>query len=178
MTPAPSLPEPSTTTDPAATFIDYLAYFRAEVRRKVADLDAAGLTASLVPSGWSPAELVCHLGHMEQRWLVWGFLGEQVEKPWGDQDGTGRWTTDRPVAELLDAMDDVGQRTRAIVAGSDLSDRAITGGRFTDEQNAPTLIRRSPPTRRCAIRRTSARGSRCAVSADRAGACGTSRRPT
>ena len=27
---------------------------------------------------------------MEQRWFVWGFLGEQVDEPWGD------WTVDEP----------------------------------------------------------------------------------
>src|SRR3712207_7161739 len=27
---------------------------------------------------------------MERRWFVWGFLGEQVDEPWGDSRGDGR----------------------------------------------------------------------------------------
>ena len=33
---------------------------------------------------------------MEQRWFVWGFLGEQVAEPWGD------WTVDEPWDEDAD----------------------------------------------------------------------------
>ena len=43
-----------------------------------------------MPSGWTPLELLSHVLHMEQRWFVWGFLGEQVDEPWGD------WTVDEP----------------------------------------------------------------------------------
>ena len=46
--------------------------------------------AATLPSGWTPIELLSHVLHMEQRWFVWGFLGEQVDDPWGD------WTVDEP----------------------------------------------------------------------------------
>ena len=45
---------------------------------------------STVPSGWTPIELLSHVLHMEQRWFVWGFLGEAVDDVWGD------WTIDNP----------------------------------------------------------------------------------
>lgn len=51
----------------AERWIGYLDWLRAEVRDGVLAL--------------SPAE---------QRWFVWGFLGDQVAEPWGD------WNTDEP----------------------------------------------------------------------------------
>ena len=58
--------------------------------RKVASLPEAEQRASRLPSGWSPLELLSHLAHMERRWFVWGFLGEDVDDPWGD-DRDDRW---------------------------------------------------------------------------------------
>ncbi|KAA1399792.1 DUF664 domain-containing protein [Aeromicrobium ginsengisoli] len=139
-----NLPEPGpAVVDPAARFLDYLDYFRAEVRRKVADLDDADLGTSRVPSGWSPAGLVSHLVHMERRWFVWGFLGEDLADPWGERDESdepGRWTLTGPVHEMLDALDAGGRRTREIVASHALHDRAATGGRFPEGEPAPTLM--------------------------------------
>jgi uncharacterized damage-inducible protein DinB len=140
----PSLPSPPTaTSDPAQAFIAYLDYFRAEARRKVADLADPDLHDSRLPSGWSPIELISHLVHMEQRWLVWGFLGEQVGEPWGDNvDGvsSGTWATDRTLDDLLAALADGGRRTSEIIATNDLDDRAATGGRFPEDEPTPTLI--------------------------------------
>ena len=83
--------------------------------------------------------MISHLVHMERRWLVWGFLGEQVDAPWGDQDDAGVWATDLTREELLTALADVGRRTTEIIATHDLHDHAATGGRFTDEPT-PALI--------------------------------------
>ncbi len=105
------LPEPGPDgVDPAAKFLDYLDYFRAEVRRKVADLGDADLGTSRVPSGWTPAELVSHLVHMERRWFVWGFLGEDVGNPWADRDDGDRWRTTGTLDQMLDRP---GRRRRA-----------------------------------------------------------------
>jgi uncharacterized damage-inducible protein DinB len=134
------LPEPGPGgVDPAAMFVDYLDYFRAEVRRKVADLDADDLSTSRLPSGWSPAELVSHLTYMERRWFVWGFLGEDVGDPWGDHDESDRWTATGPIDEMLDALDAGGLRVRGIVATHGLLDTASLKGRFADGTPTPTL---------------------------------------
>lgn len=139
-----SLPSPQTaTSDPAKAFVAYLDFFRDAARRKVVDLDDRGLRESRLPSGWSPIELISHLVHMEQRWLVWGFLGEHVAEPWGDNvDGvaSGVWTTDRTLDDLLTALADGGRRTTEIVAAHDLYDHAAPGGRFPGDQPVPTLI--------------------------------------
>ena len=135
------LPEPGPdAVDPAEKFLDYLDYFRSEVRRKVADLDGSDLHDSRLPSGWSPAELVSHLVHMERRWFVWGFLGEHVGEPWGDRDEPGRWTTTGSIDEMLDALDAGGVRVREIVASHDLLDVASGDGRFADGTPPPTLL--------------------------------------
>ncbi|MDX6278674.1 MAG: hypothetical protein QOJ72_2802 [Nocardioidaceae bacterium] len=135
-----NLPEPGLTVSEADLFVSYLDYFRSEVRRKTSDLDAAALGTSRLPSGWTAAELVSHLAHMERRWFVWGFLGEPVDSPWGDQDADGRWTTDMPIAELLDLLDRGGERTGQILATHELTSQAATGGRFGAEDPPPNLL--------------------------------------
>jgi uncharacterized damage-inducible protein DinB len=134
------LPEPGSTVSEAELFVSYLDYFRSEIRRKTTDLDVTDLIASRLPSGWTPAELVSHLAHMERRWFVWGFLGEPVESPWGDQDANGRWTTPTPIAELLDLLDRGGERTRDILTAHPLTTLATTGGRFGTEDPPPNLL--------------------------------------
>jgi uncharacterized damage-inducible protein DinB len=138
------LPKPGPdVTDPAAKFLEYLDYYRAEVRRKVVDLDDSALHESRLPSGWSPIELISHLVHMEQRWFVWGFLGEPVGEPWGDNvDGvaSGVWATNHTLDDLLAALAEGGRRTTEIVAAHDLHDHAATGGRFPEGEPTPTLL--------------------------------------
>lgn len=141
----PELPEPGRSTDVPASFLAYLDFFRETVIAKVADLSDDALRASRLPSGWSPLELVKHLAFMERRWLRWGFLAEQVQDPWGDHadgDPDGPWS-----AGADDSLDDVvarlrrqGELTRRIVERSRLTDVAQVGGRFTEEQRAPTLV--------------------------------------
>ncbi len=135
------VPEPSVPrTDPAAAFVEYLNFFRDEVRRKCTGLDATELNTSTVPSGWTLPQLVEHLVHMERRWLVWGFLGEPVPNPAGDRDADDKWVTDRPMPVLLDALDDGGRRTRSIVESHQLTDLASVGGKYSDGDALPTLL--------------------------------------
>ncbi|GAB6983550.1 mycothiol transferase [Nocardioides pyridinolyticus] len=78
---------------------------------------------------------------------MWGFLGEQVEAPWGD------WTVDEPwdselggrwhvpeevtVGELVAGLRAVGERTRAVLRDFPLDATASPGGRFAADP--PTL---------------------------------------
>jgi hypothetical protein len=145
-----SLPEPSSSlADPAQLLVTYLDFYRSEAVRKLAGLSDDECRRSRLPSGWSPLELLTHLVHMERRWLVWGFTGEQVADPWGDQGPDGRWqvaagaTLETLSAELMAG----GERTRRIVASAQLDDSGATGGRFSTEPT-PTLgwISRPPRT--------------------------------
>ena len=134
--PDPNLPR----TDPGAAFVEYLDFFRAEVRRKCTGLDVTALGASVVPSAWTLPQLVEHLGFMERRWMVWGFLGEDVPDPAGDRDADGSWITDRPIDVLLDALDEGGRRTTSIIETHELSDLASVGGMLYEGDSLPTLL--------------------------------------
>ena len=135
-----SFPEPGPSSDVRALFLRYLDYYRQTVDAKVRGLDTAELRSSRLPSGWTPIELVKHLAFMERRWLVWGFLGEDVVAPWGDAHGE-RWyvAADETLEQLLTALHDGGARTRQIVERADLSTSAAVGGRFTRDGEQPSL---------------------------------------
>ncbi|AEG45257.1 DinB family protein [Isoptericola variabilis] len=130
------------TADPAAQFVAYLDYYRSAVERKLDGLSDEQLRTSTLPSGWTPLELLTHLVHMERRWFVWGFLGEQVPDPWGDHEGgrpEGPWRVPDGATHpgLVAALHAGGERTRQILGSHDLAERGALGGRF--ESDPPTL---------------------------------------
>ncbi|MEU1837672.1 DinB family protein [Micromonospora chersina] len=133
-------PEPGPSADVPALFLTYLDYYRDTVADRVAGLTDAQARTALVPSGWTPVELVKHLAFMERRWLVWGFLGEPVPDPWGDRVAD-RWhvVADESVADLVAALHRGGRRTREIVEAARPDTPAALGGRFTDPARRPTL---------------------------------------
>lgn len=116
----------------------YLDHYREQIIAGVAGLTAEQARTSRVPSGWTPIELLSHVLHMEQRWFVWGFLGEQVDEPWGDWGGD-RWQVadDVTVDSLAERLRAVGARTTAVLRDHDLGERARLGGRF--DEDPPTL---------------------------------------
>ncbi|NES31958.1 DUF664 domain-containing protein [Micromonospora terminaliae] len=133
-------PEPGPSSDVPALFLTYLDYYRDTVADRVAGLTDAQVRTALVPSGWTPAELLKHLAFMERRWLVWGFLGEPVPDPWGDR-ADDRWhvAPGETVAGLVATLHEGGRRTREIVEATPLDSPAALGGRFTDPARRPTL---------------------------------------
>ena len=131
----------------AETLVGYLDFLRSQVVTAVLSLDPARQRQSRLPSGWTPLELLSHLLHMERRWFSWGFAAEPVERPWGDfvddpaaAEGA-RWHVPEDVdaAALVARLDDVAAVTGAVLLGTPLEQRARTGGRFADEDDAPTL---------------------------------------
>nr|WP_179670072.1 DUF664 domain-containing protein [Nocardioides thalensis] len=132
---------------------DYLDWVRSELVDGVLGLTPEQQRAALVPSGWTPIELLSHVLHMEQRWFVYGFLAEQVAEPWGDWNVDEPWHSDdsddtRPAArwqvadevtaeQLAGRLDAIGARTREILASYPLDAVGSTGGRFSDDP--PTL---------------------------------------
>lgn len=130
--------------DRAQVLLRYLDFFRSGVDDKVDGLGDDDLRRSVLPSGWTPLELVKHLVFMERRWLVWGFLGEPVAEPWGDNGESDRWQvgSDESAGSLLDGLQAQGRRTREIVeAAASLSQDAKRGGRFESGGPVPTLER-------------------------------------
>ena len=136
-----------------ARWSDYLDWVRSEMIHGVLALSAEDQLTPRVPSGWTPLELLSHVLHMEQRWFVWGFLGEQVAAPWGDWNTDEPWTSDdsgetRSRArwqvpdevtgeQLAAGLEAVGERTRGVLRDYPLDATAAPGGRFADDP--PTL---------------------------------------
>ena len=127
--------------DPKELLLSYLDTYRSVIIRKVDGLSDHDLRTSRLPSGWTPLGLLKHLAYMERRWLVWGFLGEDVADPWGDDETEGTWYVSPPetAAEVLAAIRAGGDRTRAAAGTANLSDRAVVGGRFSKGDELPTL---------------------------------------
>jgi uncharacterized damage-inducible protein DinB len=121
-----SVPFPGATR-PASSrtevFLRYLAYFRDGVGRRVEAMNQDEARSSRVPSGWTPLELVVHLTFMERRWFVWGFEGEAVDDPFGDEVD-GRWVVPDGlgVTEVLAAWRRQAAVTDAVVQRHDLDE--------------------------------------------------------
>ena len=138
---------PKTRPSGSVRWADYLDWVRAEMVRGVVGLSPQQQRTSLVPSGWTPLELLRHVLNMEQRWFVWGFLGEQVDEPWGDwsvdepwrDDADGRWQVadDLTAEEVAGRLEAIGAHTREVLASYSLDAVASPGGRFAADP--PTL---------------------------------------
>ncbi|HLJ65870.1 MAG TPA: DinB family protein [Chloroflexota bacterium] len=132
---------PPTLSDPRELLLGFLDCYREVIARKLSGLPEGELRRSRLPSGWTPLGLVKHLVYMERRWVQWGFRGEAVEDPWGDQRPVGTWHVepDETAQELIAALQAEGTRTRAIVEPASLENRAASGGRFNPADEHPTL---------------------------------------
>jgi uncharacterized damage-inducible protein DinB len=143
VTPVPPPPEPDRRlTDPGELLAAYLDYYRAAVLRKLDGLPEQELRSSRLPSGWTPLELLKHLAHVERRWLQWGFTGEQIEAPWGDEGPGRRWrvAADEPVDSIMTMFAEACEKSRSIAAAARLDEIARTGGRFNPPDVPPSLI--------------------------------------
>ena len=130
----------------AARWSDYLDWVRSELVDGVLGLTPEQQRTTLVPSGWTPIELLSHVLHMEQRWFSWGFLGERVDDPWGDWNvdhpttaPSPRWSVpdDVTAEQLAQRLDEIGSRTREVLSSYALDAVGATGGRFSEDP--PTL---------------------------------------
>lgn len=128
---SPSFPEPSgELSAPAALFARYLDFYRETVIARTLALSEDEQRHSRLPSGWTPLELLHHLAHMERRWFVWGFLGEEVGDPWGD--GAPRWQVpeDIDLAVVATMLRAGGRRTSWVLATYAQDELAPEGPRF------------------------------------------------
>jgi hypothetical protein len=121
--------------------LDFLDARRQAVLGKVGGMPYEAMSASVLPSGWTPLGMLTHLVFMERRWLVWGFKAEAVREPQGDRGDDHRFQVPKGwgYLELSALYAAQAHRTRAIVEAADLSDRGALGGRFSTPEEAPTL---------------------------------------
>jgi Protein of unknown function (DUF664) len=83
---------------------------------------------SVVPSGWTPAGLVEHLGGAEWHWFQGVVTGVVPEPPPGDEDlppynPTAAFVTDLPAAEIIGFYRDQCASSDAVLAVTPLSAR-------------------------------------------------------
>lgn len=144
----PPLPEGEpapTLADPHELLEGHLDFCRSTLLRKARALSEEQLRTSVLPSGWTPLELIRHLTHVERRWLCWGFEAEPVPEPWGDRGPGGsaqdpwRVPAGMSVERVLADFAEQRLRSREISGGARLDQRARVGGRFTTETERPTL---------------------------------------
>jgi Protein of unknown function (DUF664) len=140
----PPLP-PDTLSDPRELLSGFLDFHRAAALRKLDGLPEEELRTSRLPSGWTPLEMLKHLAYVERRWMHWGFAGEPMDRPWGENENAGqdgRWavgpdeTGDSVRAFYLEQC----EKSRRIAEKAELSQHAAAGGRFSGPGPAPTLI--------------------------------------
>ena len=131
---------PQSLEDPREILLQQLSYYRASLLTKLDGLTDDQLTASILPSRWSPLGLLKHLIFVERRWMQWGFAAEQVPDPWGDHDPeSDGWLLEpeETLHVLTERLSAIAARTDAIAGTAELTDRAGLGGRFTGDP--PTL---------------------------------------
>src|SRR5690242_8161545 len=117
----------------------FLAAQRDAVLSIVAGLDEEAWHRSVVPSGWTPAGLVEHLGGAEWHWFQGVVTGAKPEPPPGDEDvpsydPTAAFVCDEPSAEIIGFYRDQCASSDAVLAVTPLSAATPRIGRMRPVQ--------------------------------------------
>jgi uncharacterized damage-inducible protein DinB len=121
----------------------FLAAQRATVLSIVEGLDEEAWHRSVVPSGWTPAGLVEHLGGAEWHWFQGVVSGKQPEPPPDaepyDPQKAGAFVCDESSAEVLSFYRDQCAQSDAVLAVTPLS--AAPLGKHGDPDDEPQDVR-------------------------------------
>jgi Protein of unknown function (DUF664) len=106
--------------------LDFLHAQRNVVLSIVAGLDEEAWHRSVVPSGWTPAGLVEHLGGAEWHWFQGVVAGKHPEPAPGDEDlppydPMAAFVTDEPSAEIIGFYREQCASSDAVLAVTPLS---------------------------------------------------------
>jgi hypothetical protein len=126
------------------TLLSFLHAQREAVLAIVAGLDEEAWQRSIVPSGWTPAGLVEHLGGAERHWFQGVVAGSIPEQPPDEDlppyDPMAAFVSHRPPAEIITDYRDQCARSDAVLAETPLS--APSRGRHGDlEMDEPLNVR-------------------------------------
>jgi hypothetical protein len=105
----------------------FLEAQRSSVLAIVDGLDERAWRTPVVPSGWTPLGLIGHLGFAERHGFQEVATGTAVALPWPaeeseqDADRKAPFTTDLPIAEVLDFYRDQCRRANEVLASTPLS---------------------------------------------------------
>jgi uncharacterized damage-inducible protein DinB len=122
-----------------------LQYQRSSVRAVVAGLSEEHWHTAVVPSGWTPAGLVAHLGGAERHWtyvILNNDPGHPFDEDFGDEpyDPTAPFVIDWPSEKVLSYYRDQTQRTDDMLATTAL-DSAPRGQHGTSGTDQPGSVR-------------------------------------
>lgn len=96
---------PDDSGDERGALLECLDYQRTSVLSIVDGLEEEAWHSSVVPSGWTVAGLVEHLGGAERHWFQWVLTGSLEKLPWDDglpdYDPNAALTCDRPSGDIV-----------------------------------------------------------------------------
>jgi hypothetical protein len=124
--------------------LHFLEYQRASVLSIVEGLDEEAWHRPVVPSGWTPAGLVEHLGDAERHWFQQVVTGSDADLPWDEgrpaYDPEAAFICDRPAADVIAYYREQCKRSDAVLAVTPLS--APPRGRHGDpDMDEPVSVR-------------------------------------
>ncbi len=103
----------------------FLEYQRACVLSIVEGLSEEAWHKAVVPSGWTPAGLVEHLGGAERHWFQQVVAGSDLDLPWDEgrpaYDPEAAFTCDRPAADVIAYYREQCKRSDAVLAVTPMS---------------------------------------------------------
>jgi uncharacterized damage-inducible protein DinB len=121
----------------------YLEYQRAAVRSIVDGLGEEAWHTPVVPSGWTVAGLVEHLGNAERHWFQGVVAGTDDDQAWDvgrpAYDRHAAFTCDRPSPEVLGYYRDQCRRSDAVLDATALWSRPRGRHGDPDEPEPPTV---------------------------------------
>lgn len=124
-----------------------LEYQRASVRSIVDGLSEEDWHTSVVPSGWTPAGMVAHLGGAERHWTCDVVLDHDPGHAFDEDDDDDEpydpnapFVIDWPSSKVLTYYRDQNRQTDEILAGTAL-DASPRGRHGTDPANEPATVR-------------------------------------
>ena len=131
-----------TPDDETIALFDTLEYQRASVRAVVSGLAEELWHTSVVPSGWTTAGIVEHLGGAERHWfqeVVAGILDDEYSWDNGrpDYDPLRAFTCDRPSQDVLAYYRQQCDRSDEILASTTMSTPPI--GSHGPEMDVPSV---------------------------------------
>ena len=124
-----------------------LEYQRASVRSVVDGMSEEHWHTSVVPSGWTPAGMVAHLGGAERHWTCGVILAHDPGHPFDAEfdddepyDPLAPFVIDWPSSKVLTYYGDQTRQTDEMLANTSL-DSAPRGRHGTEDMEQPQTVR-------------------------------------
>ncbi len=118
----------------------YLEYQRSSVLAIVDGLEGGRWHVPVVPSGWTVAGMVEHLGNAERHWFQEVVKGHEIDLPWDEgraqHDAAAPLVCDRPAGDVRSYYLEQCRRSNDVLVGVSLLDgpKGHHGNPDTDEQ--------------------------------------------